>query len=445
MRIVIIGAGAVGSDLARKISERDHDVVVVERDGDRLEEIREQLDCRLVEGNGISPAFLQSIGAARCDLFAAVTDSDQTNIIACLTAHKLGARVKVARVRGEEFYHHGRLALDGVDLAINPDHEAVHTAREILFQSAASEVLEFAGGRVRVAGARVDSQAPAAGKSLAALFQRRAAAAAVISVVREGLTLIPRGDTTLATGDLVYLAGERVAVDRSLALISAPAHKLERVMIIGANALGLELARDLLAAGIRVKLIDRSEERCLRAAEMLHHALVLHGEGSDAQLLKSEGIDGMDGFVALSSDEESNILACLLAHRHGARKTICLVDRPDYVPLLPLLGIDAAVSPRLSAASRIAAFVKRGAVISAETLRFTGAEVLQFRLDERCRCLDRPLARLDFPRAAVLGAVLKRGRVVTPRGETVLEAGDEVFVFALPEGVEAVEAFFAAH
>ena len=170
---------------------------------------------------------------------------------------------------------------------------------------------------------------------------------------------------------------------------------------------------------------------------------MLHGDGTDVELLTSEGVAEMDGFVSVSRDEETNVMACLLARYHGAGKTLCLVDRPDFVPLLPLLGIDAAVSPRLSASDAIARFVKRGTVVSSHSLGFSGSEILEFELDRDCPRLGRPLADLDFPRNAVVGAVIKRGQVVTPRGDTVLSAGDQVVVFALPDGVAAVEAFFS--
>jgi len=373
-----------------------------------------------------------------------VTDRDEINIISCLTAHRLGATVKVARVRQEHFYRGGRLLLDGIDMAINPDHEAVNALREILFQTAATDVYEFAGGRVRVVGARVDPDAVVAGKTLATVVAELGTRIALVTtIVRGEETLIPRGDTIIQPDDQIYLAGERSLVDRSLRYVRAQAPPLERVMIVGANAMGLELARDLMAAGVRVKIIDRSEEKCRRAAEQLRHALVLHGDGTDVEMLESEGVDQMDGFVSVAGDEETNVMACLLARYHGASKTLCLVNRPDYVPLLPLLGVDAAVSPRLSTSARIARFVKRGAVVSAESLGYSGSEILQFHLTRGCQGLNKTLAELDFPRDAVIGAVLKRGRVETPRGDTVLEVGDEVVVFALPSGVAAVENFFA--
>jgi trk system potassium uptake protein TrkA len=444
VKIVIIGAGAVGFDLARTISQREHDVVVIEKDPGRLESVQDKLDCRMVAGNGVNPSCLRQAGVMDCDLFAAVTNLDEINIIACQTAHKLGAQVKVARVRQEDYYSDGRLILDGIDVAINPDHEAVNSLREILFQTGATDVFEFAGGRVRIVGARVGEESMLAGKTLEQIFTELGSNLALVTtIVRGEETLIPRGDTIIQPDDLIYLTGERSVVDRSLLFVHSATHPLQKVMIVGANALGQELARDLLDAGVKVKIIDRNEEKCQRAAEQLRHALVLNGDGTNVELLESEGVDQMDGFVSVTGDEETNIMACLLARYHGATRTLCLVDRPDYVPLLPLLGVDAAVSPRLSTAARIARFVKRGAVVSAESLGYSGAEILQFHLDKSCSCLDEPLAKLDFPRAAVIGAVLHQGRVLTPRGDTVLQAGDEVIVFALPSGVAEVEDFFA--
>ena len=444
MKIVIIGAGAVGFELARTISRREHDVWLVERDQGRIDDAAESLDCRFVAGNGVSPAVLREVGMRDCDLFAAVTDRDELNIIACQTAHALGARIKVARVRDEDYYDGSQLILDGVDLAINPDHEAVGAIREILFQTGATEVHDFAGGKVRIVGARVEKGSRVEGRTLAEIHSDLGERIALVTtIVRGEHTLIPRGDTMVEADDQVFLAGQRRTVGRSLIYFGSGGRRLQKVMILGANAMGRELARDLLAAGVRVKIIDPDPERCRRASQQLKHALVLRGGGTDADLLESEGAAEMDGFVAVSADEETNILACLLARHQGAGKTVCLVDRPDYVPLLSLVGVDAAVSPRLSTSAWIARFVRRGAVVSAETLGYSGAEILQFKVGRGNPWLGRPLGGIHFPRDAVIAAVLKRGRVITPRGDTVLAPGDDVVVFALPDGVGPVEDFFA--
>jgi len=445
VKIVIIGAGAVGFDLARTVSERDHDVVVIEKSLEILTAAQETLDCRFVHGNGVSPLVLEDVGMKDTDLFAAVSDSDEINIIACLTADHLGARVKVARVRSDEYYAGRRPVFKGITQALNPEHEAAHAIREILFQTAAREVYEFARGQVRIIGSRVSEQSYVAGKSLKDLNRTLGADIALVALIKRGEeTLIPHGGTVIQPDDMIYFTGARRHVERSLFFVQSRAEALGRVMIVGASNMGLELARDLIAAGVKVKIIDANEERCRTASEQLHRALILRGEPVDAELLTSEGLDEMDGFVAVTDDEEINILSCLVARHHGARKTVCLVNRPEYVPLLPQLGIDAAVSPRLSTATWIAKFVKRGGVVSAEKLGFTGAEILEYRMLAGNRNIGKPLAKVDFPRGAVIGAVIKRERVETPRGTTVLAQDDKVIVFALPEGVAAVERFFAA-
>ncbi len=443
MKIVVIGAGAVGLDLARSLSALDNDVVLVECDPSVLQKAQDELDCRFVGASGVSPAALADIGMQDCDLFAAVTNRDETNIIACLTASKLGARLKAARVRDEVYYAGGRTVFPEIDLAINPDHEAAHRIREILFRAGAREAYLFAGGRVLVVAADVEPNSLAAGKSLRALNAELSGAIALVAVlVRDGRTLIPKGDTVLEPGDTVYFTGTRRLVDRSLFYVHAEQEPMQRVMIVGATAMGIELARDLCAAHVKVKLVDPDPERCRAASEQLHNALVLNIDPVDSMPLEDEGIGEMDGFVAVGADEELNILACLLARRHGAGRTVCLVNRTDYVELLPQLGIDAAISPRRATAVAIARFVKRGAVISAEQVGFSTAEILQYRLDAGHPAVGVPLARLGFPRGAVVGAVIKQNAVETPGGKTVLRPGDEVLVFALPECLDEVARFF---
>ncbi|MDD5720071.1 MAG: Trk system potassium transporter TrkA [Candidatus Krumholzibacteria bacterium] len=445
MKIVIIGGGAVGLDLARNLSATDNDVVLVEQDAGVLQQAQEVLDCRFVGANGASPAALSEIGMSDCDLFAAVTNRDEVNIIACLTARKLGAKVTTARVRDEDYYLGGQTVFPEIDLAINPDHEAAHRIREILFRAGAREAYLFAGGRVLVVAATVEPDSEVVGKSLRDLNTESGGAIALVTALdRAGQTVIPHGDTVLAAGDTVYFTGTRRLVDRSLFSLYAQRESLQRVMIAGATTMGVELARDLVAARVKVKLVDPDPERCRQASEQLHHVLVLNCDPVDFAPLLDEGVGEMDGYVAVGADEEINILCCLLAKRHGVRRTVCLVNRADYVELLPQLGIDAAISPRKATAVAIARFVKRGAIVSAEQLGFSNAEILQYRVAKDHPAVGVPLAKLGFPRGAVIGAVIKRNGVETPGGRTVLKPGDEVLVFTLPAVLPEVERFFTA-
>jgi len=445
LKIVIVGAGAVGSDLARTLSKVHDNVTLVDSNAEVLGKAQESVDCVFAQENGMSPAALEKIGMADCDLVAAVTNLDTVNIVAALTAKRLGARTVVARVRDEDFYVGGRMALDGIDVAINPDHEAAHSIREILFRAGAVEAYRFAEGRVRVVGATVEPDSNVAGKSLRQLRRELAGNLALVAAVeRGGKTLIPNGDTVLLPDDTIFFTGTRRLVDRSLYHVHVQQEPLQKVMITGATPMGVELARDLCSAGVKVKLVDEDAERCRHAAEQLHHVLVLNIDPVDTAPLIDEGIGEMDGFVATGEDEEVNMLSCLLARRQGASRTVCLVNRVDYLDLLPRLGIDSAVSPRRSTATGIARFVKRGAVISAEALGRTGAEIVQYRLEPGHRAVGVALQDLEFPADAVIGAVIKGHGVETPGGKTVLKPGDEVLVFSLPSGLEAVASFFSA-
>jgi trk system potassium uptake protein len=445
VKIVIIGAGAVGIDLARNLSASENDVVIVDNDPLVLQSVQEEVDCRFVQANGVSPAALEDIGMKDCDLFAAVTDDDEVNIIACLTADKLGARVKTARVRDEIYYKNGHTVFSEIDLAINPEHEAAHRIREILFRAGAREAYLFAGGRVLVVAAVVEPQSRAAGKSLRQLDAEFKGGLALIAViVRDGKTLIPNGSTELLPQDTVYFTGTRRMIDRSLTCVHVMREPLHRVMIVGATTMGIELARDLIAAHTKVKLIDPDLERCRLAGQSLHHALILNVDPVDSAQLEEEGIGEMDGFVAVGVEEELNILSCLLARRHGAKRTVCLVNRTEYVELLPQLGIDAAISPRWATSVAIARFVKRGAVVSAEQVGFSDAQILQYRLERGHPAVGVPLAKLGFPCQAVIGAVIKKNGIETPGGKTVLKPGNEVLVFTLPDCQDEVDRFFTA-
>jgi len=217
VKIVIIGAGSVGLDLARNLSAADNDVVLVESDPAVLAKAQEEVDCRLVAASGVDPSALEEIGMKDCDLLAAVTNRDEINIIACLTASKLGARIKAARVRDEVYYAGGHTAFAEIDLTLNPDHEAAHRIREILFRAGAREAYLFAGGKVLVVAARVEARSRAAGKSLQQLNKELSGALALVAVlVRDGRTMIPGGKTVLEPGDTIYLTGTRRLVDRSL-------------------------------------------------------------------------------------------------------------------------------------------------------------------------------------------------------------------------------------
>lgn len=443
MKIVIVGAGAVGSIVAQRLSQERHDVTLVESEERIVATAQQTLDCLVLPGNGASYQVLQEAGVEKTDILIAVTNVDEINILACMQAARLGVETKVARVRSNEYYVDDAPAFDGIDAMINPDRVAVQEIHELLLKKAATDIYEFADQRVQVLGAKVGAGSRVADKSLSEIEQEVGTRwALVATITREHRTIIPCGEDVLQEGDQVFLVGRVGKIAEALQYFSPPSHPVESVMVAGANRIGIALADDLAHEGITVKLVDSDPARATRASNRVEKALVLNGDPTDVEFLESEGISEMDGFVAVTDDEEMNLASTLLAKYHGARKTVCLIKRPNYVPLASTIGVDAAVSPRLATANAIMGYFRQGNVLSHTTLRDNDAEVLELEASENSPLLNRPLADLDFPRGAIVAAVIKPYQVVIPRGGDIIEPGDKVLVFALPRVVRTVEKLF---
>ncbi len=443
MKIIIVGAGAVGTIVADRLSSENHDVTLIESDPKVIEAAQSSLDAMIIQGNGASRAVLEQAGIDKTQIFIAVTNVDEINILACLQAERYGEKTTVARVRNTDYYDEEGRGFEGLDRMINPDLEAVEEIHELLMQPAATDIYEFADGRVQVIGARVGPGAAVTGKRLRDIEGEVGSRwALVAAITRDGKTLIPRGEDQLFEGDHVFLVGRPGRVQDALALLVEPRPRPSKVMIAGATRIGIRLAERLSREGVHCKLLEKDEERARWAVHRLAKVLVLHSEATEVDVLVAEGIDEMDGFVAVSNDEEMNLTASLLARHHGARKTVALIKRPNYVPLAQVIGIDAAVSPRLSLARAIMRYFRRGNVLSLTDLVDSDAEVLELQATEHCRLIDQPLATLDFPKGALVAAIIKPYQVVVPRGADVIEAGDRVLVFALPRAVRTVQKFF---
>lgn len=450
MRIIIVGAGAVGSIVANRLSSANHDVVMIEADPAIVNEAKDHVDAMIRTGNGAACEVLEEAGVERAGVLIAVTDVDEINILACLQADRYGVRTKVARVRNREYYRRageedttGQSSFEAIDQMINPDQEAVAEIHELLLQPAATDIYDFADGRVQVIGARIGAGAPVDGKSLSEIAGEVGSRwALVAAITRRQKTIIPTGDDKLLEGDHVFLVGRPGRINEALGKLTRPTPRPRAIMVAGANRIGVSLSEWLARDGIHVKLIEPDEQRARWAGDRLEKTLPLRGEATDAELLEQEGVEKIDAFVAVSDDEEMNITSCLLARHYGASKTISLIKRPNYVPLAAVIGIDAAVSPRLSTARAIMRYFRHGNVLSLTDLKDSDAEVLEVEATERSAAVGVQLARLELPRNTILGAIIKPYQVVIPRGSDVIEPGDKVLVFTLPGRVKAVQKLF---
>jgi trk system potassium uptake protein len=446
MRIIIVGAGEVGFHLAERLSQENQDVVVVESDPEHAERASELLDVMTVVGNGASIPVLEEAGIRGAQILLAVTSQDEVNLISCLAGSRLGADYTIARISNPDYYTRGSVLSRerlGIDLMINPEREAARETFQLLQSAAATDVANFADGRVQLVGLIVREGAPVAGKSLARLgVELREYHYVLAAIVRGSETIIPDGSSRIEAGDHIYVLSPTSEVPSIPPLAGYEPFDLRRVMIAGGSAEGLFLAEILEEHGIECTILDRDRRRCLELAEALPRSLVLHADATDMELLEMEGVSGIDGFVAATGHDETNLLSSLLAKSVGARRVVSLIEKFEYLPLVPRVGLDAAVSPRMSAVNAILRYIRRGRVTTVATLKGIDAEAIEFTVGETSAIANRLIAELSFPSGAIIGTIIRGDSILIPRGPDLVLPGDEVIVFALPEAIPEVEKLF---
>lgn len=446
MKIVIIGAGEVGTHLTDYLSEEGHDVILIDKDEDRVERASGQLDALVVRGNGASFGVLEDAGARDADMIIAVTEVDEVNIVACVSGKSLGIPRRIARVKDMDYFaqRSGRsMQQVGVDVMINPDLAAALEIERLVSLPGASDVTDFGDARVRMIGMRVGEDSALVGSTLREIdVTHGPLPVTMVAIVRDEKTIIPDGSTTLQNGDHLFIIGESWLMPDVMELIGEGVEPASHVMVIGAGPISRHLARYLVSHKVSVKIIELQRAKAERVARDLDKVMVLHGDGTDTEMLESENVNEMDAFIALTNDEETNVMSCLLARRLGAKKTLALIRRTNYAPLVHAVGIDAAVSVRQSTATAIKHYFRKGHVLSFAQLKENDAEATEILAAANTRVTKKPLSELEVPEGAVIGSIIRGTKVIVPRGETQIEEGDRVVVFALPEAVEDVQKLF---
>ncbi len=435
MDIVIIGMGEVGRFLAATLSFEGHRIRAVDRDAARLERAVEHSDLQTLQGHGAALKTLREAGVASCDLVIAVTDSDEVNMLAALTAKQLGAKQAIARVADRAYYEEeGGFAHDvvGVDLLINPQVLAAMEVHQVVRSFGALEIRNLADNRVEVVDIKVAEKTRFLDKQLRDISMPRGAL--IAAVVRDGRVLVPHGGDHVQLGDHVWIIGDIDAIPRMESMFGMdPSGRASRVVLVGGGEIGLEVARRLGHDGIDVTIVESRLERCRELAAELKDALVLHGDGTDRNLLIEEEVGEADAFLALTREDEVNVMASLLARGLGTRRSIALIHRGDYLGAARDVGLDVAISPRRSAANHILAHVRSGEVRQVVRVEDGKGEILEITVPDRARVLGRSLMYIDFPRGAIIGCIVREDRVFIPTGTDEMLPGDSVVVFTLPE------------
>ncbi len=445
MQVVVIGLGEVGQNITRTLSAQGHEVTVIDQDADRVEAMQGELDALIIVGNGASPKFLGDLGVGEADLLCAVTQTDEANVIAALTARQLGAGHTVARVRDADYFgEDASFSRDvlGIDFVIYPERATAEDLAEAIRLPGAVHVEHFADGRLTVAESILTNRSPLIGRALRERAMTRPHS--VIGIIREGRTVAAEPGHRPKVGDHVLIAAAREHIGATVAHIAGRAPEVRDVVIIGAGRIGLPLARNLKTAGrFRVTLMERDAERARYVAEQLSGVTVLHEEGVGKDALLAHGVDRADAFVACSGDDRENLLAALYAKQLGAELCLSVVSREEFIPLVDALGIDAAVSPRLVTAEAILRAV-RGENVHAMHLLVGGAEVLEVEVQIRCRAEGRTVAETDSMARTHVAAIVRDGAVLIPDAGERVRARDRVIVFSPRQGLTDVNRTFNA-
>lgn len=444
---LIIGAGEVGFYTAKRLAQEDRRVVVIDTKSEQLQRIQNSLDVRTVMGSGASPKVLEEADIRYAHTILAVTDSDEVNIMACMFAKALAPNaVKLARIRSPEYALYPSLLEDvlQINLLVNPEDEIVRTISRLLTLPGAVECSEFAGGRVRMTGIRME-RGPLIGEPLAHFPRIMKDSGVMVGAIdRGGSLIIPSGQDRILKGDVVYFAYRPENQSAILRCAERERLWLQDICIFGGDSIGLRLAERCEHKGIRVKLIEPSAKRCRETAERLNNTVVLHGEGTDSTLLKEEHIGEMCAFAAVSPNENANILACMVAKSLGVGETVARVHQNEYLQLVETLGIDHAVCPRVAAVNGLLHYIRRGKVVASVTVGQDAAEAMEVMISEDSALAGRPVSELNLPRGVLLLTVIRENDVFLPKGTSVLEPGDRVLFMTAKERIPEIEAILTA-
>ena len=437
MKILILGAGQVGSSAAYHLSrEEANEVTVVDMRPEVLRELQDRLDIRTVVGHAAHPDVLARAGASDADIVVALTDTDETNMIACQVAYTLyHTPTKIARIRAAEYMNAKDLFTQDaipVDVRISPEQLVCEYVEQLILYPGASQVLDFADGRVRLVGAKADRDGLLVGQRIATLKEHIPnTEGRIAAIYRQGKAMLPQGDTVIQEGDEVFFIADRKDIRVFMSEMRRLEDPVRRVVIAGGGNIGLRLALALEQTN-QVKIIERDQKRARHISEQLNKAIVLVGDAADEELLLEENIDNVDVFCALTNSEEANILSSMLAKRLGSHKVMALINRASYVDLVEAGSIDIAISPQQVTIGSLLAHVRRGDVVKVHSLRRGAAEAIEaiaHGKEGESKVVGRRIDEIELPKGAAIVTLVREGQVIIAHHDTVIETDDHVILF----------------
>jgi trk system potassium uptake protein TrkA len=435
MLVIIVGAGKIGFNLAKILAREDYDVVLIEKEKAAVENLEEYLDIQVLIGDGVKRSVLEKAGVQAADLFIAVTASDEVNLVACMVAKTYGSIKTVARVRNPEYAYLSRRKKEtfpGVDYFINPELILAKEIIKLIDVPEALDVVYYAEGKIQLLELKITAEAPIVKRQIKDL--KASNVFLIAAIVRDEQVIIPRGEDFIYPDDTIFVLAktkEMIAVEHFL---GTKRTQVEHIMIFGGNYTAYHLASILEKRGYQVKIIEPDYQKGVELSQQLQTAMVLHGNPTDLNFLANEGIDNIDVFVSLATDDQLNLLVSLIVKDLGVRRTVARVGRTDYLALLEKVGLDIGISPWVLIANRILRFIRHEHdLLSITLLGNEHAEMAELLVTENSPVAYRQLKVLDFPRGSLVGSIYREREVIIPRGDDFLKPGDHITLFALPD------------
>ncbi len=452
MKIIIIGTGKVGFSLAEQLLNEKHDITIVDTQDSALRRATDALDIMSVKGNGVSTDTLRESGAEDADLLVAATNSDEVNMVCCLTAKHLGAKYTIARIRNPE-YNLGLHELKknmGIDMVINPENAtAVEISRLLRFPSAAN-IETFCRGRVELMGFRLQEGDFLVNQPLHALSaQVKQLSLLVCAVDRDGEVTIPNGSFVPQVGDKLYLIGRPTSLDQFFRLLGRYSPKVKTVFIVGGGKISVYLTAILEKMKMRVKIVELSEKRCRLVSEMMPRTTVICGDGTDQELLESERMSAADAFVALTDRDEDNLIISLYAMQQGMHKVVTKCNRQNYTGIARAVGLDSVISPKLITAAQILQLVRgmqnsQGSVMNTLYRIADGkTEAMEFTVGPSTRHLNVPLRDLHLHKGILIAVIMRDGEIIIPEGSSCIQEGDSVIIISRDRPIQDLNDIYA--
>ena len=446
MKIIIVGGGKVGETLVADLSREGHDITVIDRHDNVVEQICDRYDVMGLSGNGASYTILQEADIEHADLVIAATGHDELNLFVCLLARKAGNCQTIARVHNPEYNRAVNFIKDelGLALVINQEFASAQEAARVLRFPSAIEINTFAKGKVELLHFRIPQGSILDGLDLYSMHERLACNVLVCTLEREGSMTIPQGNTILKAGDVISIVAPLEEQERFFSKIGLETHAVRNVMIIGGGDVALYLARMLLNTGIQVKVLEKNLKRCEELAERIPKATIIHGDGTDKELLDEEGIRYTEGVVCLTGIDEENVVLSLYAKTCGVRKIITKVNRVAFEEVFESLNLDTMISPKNITAELIVQYVRAmqnsfgSNIETLHRIMDDQAEALEFMIRDNFTRQEVPLSELSLKPGVLVGAIYRNGRFILPRGRDVIKLGDTVLIITTLKGVNDI-------